>query len=91
MPINIISKSIIYQSNEYYEVKIISQPEIVQYLVIIRINMPCKYAFIRIKDFDDHDGEILLGDICGTKFLWRKFHSFDPKQTNNKKCFKQFI
>lgn len=70
-PINIISKSIVYQPGNH-EVEIINQPGIVQYLVIMRINVPCLDAAIEFDGYDNNGGQIELGDFCGTKLQWCK-------------------
>lgn len=68
-----MSKNFVYKPNQYSEVEVETPEDVTQYLVILRMDMPCSDATINFLNFDNDDGNIVLGDFCGTKSLWCKF------------------
>lgn len=62
--INIVSKNFIYRPNKF-DIKIISQPNTIQYMVVLDLKVPCNQATIEFINYDNHDGETQLGEFCG--------------------------
>lgn len=71
-PINIVSGNFLYRPNDFYEIEVDTEPGVIQYLVILRMDLPCQDAVVEFVDYEDYDGKIILGSFCGTKFQWSK-------------------